>query len=100
MPVKLLSVGCAELEKVAGGLRIEKDSDGCVHNVVASSEEYKYISALGYLKGQELTAEDVDQIRLRFSRFDCFRVVNCIKFSPKSLSGMECKSNHARLVVK
>ena len=73
MPVGLLSIEDLELEKVSGGLMIEENSDGSVSRVIASKEEYGYISALGYQRGQELTAEDVEVIRSRFDWFG-FRV--------------------------
>ena len=99
MPVGLLSIEDLELEKVSGGLVIEKNRDGSVSRVIASKEEYGYISALGYRRGQELTAEDVEVIRSRFIKFG-FRVKGYeVLFSKESLPKSNCNKGCAELIV-
>ena len=99
MPVGLLSIEDLELEKVSGGLVIEKNSDGSASRVIASKEEYGYISALGYRRGQELTAEDVEVIKSRFIKFG-FRVKGYgVLISKKSLPKSNCNKGCAELIV-
>ena len=99
MPIGLLSIEDSELEKVSGGLIIEKDCNGSVSRVIASREEYGYITSIGYSKERSLTAEDVQVVKLQLSRFG-FRVKSCVKLaSKKFLPKSDYNRGRAELVV-
>ena len=99
MSARLLLVEDSELEKVSGGLIIEKNCNGSVDRVIASKEEYRYIMDMGYSKNRGLTAEDVYMVKLQLSRFG-FRVRSQMKLTPrKFLPEEECVTSLAELIV-
>lgn len=98
MPAKLLSIKDSELEKVAGGLIVERNNDSCLYELIVSDEEYKCIKPLGYSYGQVLTAEDVSSIRSRFLRLG-FLKKGQMKLAQKFLAGTNCDGDCAKLIV-
>lgn len=84
MSAELLQIEDSELEKVSGGLIIEKEYSGLVSRVIASKDEYGYIMCMGYSKDRGLTAAEVDMVKLQFSRFG-LRVKSYVKLTPKRL---------------
>ena len=99
MSTELLLIEDSELEKISGGLVIEKSCDGSVSRVIASKEEYGYIMDMGYSKNRGLTAEDVRVVKFQLSRFG-FRIRSHMKLTPKKfLPKTECHRSYAELVV-
>ena len=99
MSAELLLIDDSDLEKVTGGLIIEKNYNGSVSRVIASKEEYGYILDMGYSKNRGLTASDVHMVKLQLSRFG-FRIRSQIKLTPKKfLSEEERNANRAELIV-
>lgn len=84
MSAELLQIEDSKLEKVSGGLIIEKEYSGLVSRVIVSKEEYVYIMDMGYSKDRGLTAAEVDIVKLQFSRFG-LRVKSYVKLTPKRL---------------
>ena len=95
MSAELLQIEDSKLEKVSGGLIIEKVYSVLVSRVIASKDEYGYIMCMGYSKDRGLTAEDVRVVKFQLSRFG-LRVKSYVKLTPKRLLP-EAKHNANRI---
>ena len=98
MSLKFLPIEDSELENVAGGLIIEEDCNNSVVRVIVSGDEFRYIKVMGCFRGQRLTAEQVQLIESRFSRFG-IRARRHVELVPDSLAETKCNVSGARLIV-